>query len=112
TWKYARRYGLNKHQAAAVVIGRRGLGFKESLYGHVSNQHRKFVVPPMEGWNNKQIYKMSHDIDEFTARLSNPMGWMFVRKKKQMMAHRQGSGRGIIPHSHTPTAGRSASGSS
>ncbi|MFX0092545.1 MAG: IS200/IS605 family accessory protein TnpB-related protein [Candidatus Hodarchaeota archaeon] len=72
--KYSRRYGLNSHQAAALVIARRALYFSEKLqfYDHVNHFKRTLVVPPMEGWNSRQISLMSRDIVEFTARLSTP----------------------------------------
>ncbi|MFX0090442.1 MAG: hypothetical protein ACFFBD_01670 [Candidatus Hodarchaeota archaeon] len=72
--KFTKRYGLNSHQAAALVIARRALHFSEKLqsYDHVSHFKRTLVVPPMEGWNSRQISLMSRDIAEFTAHLSNP----------------------------------------
>ncbi len=76
--KYRQRYGLNAHQAAAVVIGRRGLGLNDKLYDHINGKRVVMVVPPMEGWTSTQITRFARDIDEFTARLGNSTGKVSV----------------------------------
>ncbi|MGB9867622.1 MAG: hypothetical protein ACPLPR_06960 [Bacillota bacterium] len=53
-FKYAETYGLSAHQAAALVIARRALGFEEKvpkgllkkLLGH----------SPMEGWEHRKLW--------------------------------------------------------
>jgi hypothetical protein len=107
-WKYARRYGLNGHQAAALVIGRRGLGFSEKLHGHVSHSVVRLVVPPMEGWSGKQITAFARDIAGFTARLSNLTAPKSRNFPPTTPGRRQGSGGGIVPRKHTPTPGKGA----
>jgi predicted transposase len=107
-WKYARRYGLNRHQAAALVIGRRGLGFSEKLHGHVSHSVVRLVVPPMEGWSGKQITAFARDIAGFTAHLGTPTAPKWQDFPSTTPGPRQGSGRGIVPRKHTPTPGRGA----
>lgn len=74
TLKYAQMYGLNSHQAAALVIARRALRYSEKLYAYVSDFKRTLVVPPMEGWTSQQISSISREIAEFTAHLSTPTG--------------------------------------
>ncbi len=98
-WKYARIYGLNGHQAAALVIGRRGLGFSEKLQGHVSHSVVRLVVPPMEGWSGKQITAFARDIAGFTARLSNLTTPKSRGAPPTTPGRRQGSGSGIVPAS-------------
>jgi len=105
--KYAKCYGLNNHQAAALVIGRRALGFAERLYGHVNGKRRVLVVPPLEGWTSKQITGLSRDIDEFTARSGKLTGHVNVGTPT-LLTRRQGSRGGIVPRSHTPTPGTGA----
>ncbi|MFX1537621.1 MAG: hypothetical protein ACFFDI_25775 [Promethearchaeota archaeon] len=72
-FKYVKRYGVNSHQAAAMVIARRALQLSEKLqyYDHVSHFKRTLVVPPMEGWGSQQISIISRGIAEFTAHLNN-----------------------------------------
>jgi hypothetical protein len=106
--KYQRYYGLNSHQAAALVIARRGLGFNETLYAHINGKQLVLVVPPMEGWANKQIRRLSREIDEFTAHLSKPTSKVSVGFPR-LITRRQGSGSGIVPRNHTLTSGRGAS---
>jgi IS605 OrfB family transposase len=106
--KYRRCYGLNTHQAAALVIARRGLGLNEKLYAHINGKRSVLVVPPMEGWTSKQIHRLSCEIDEFTAHLSNSTGKVSVGLPR-LITRRQGSGSGIVPHDHTPTPGKGAS---
>ncbi len=105
--KYRRCYGLNVHQAAALVIARRGLGLNEKLYAHINGKRLVLVVPPMEGWTSKQIRRLSREIDEFTAHLSNSTSKVSVGLPR-LITRRQGSGGGIVPRDHTPTPGKSA----
>lgn len=105
--KYQRCYGLNTHQAAALVIARRGLGLNEKLYAHINGKRSVLVVPPMEGWTSKQIHRLSCEIDEFTAHLSNSTGKVSVGLPR-LITRRQGSGGGIVPRDHTPTPGKGA----
>ena len=105
--KYQCCYGLNIHQAAALVIARRGLGFNEKLYAHIKGKRMVLVVPPMEGWASKQIRRLSREIDEFTAHLSNSTSKVHVGSP-QLLTRRQGLGGGIVPRSHTLTPGKSA----
>ncbi len=107
-WKYARMYGVNRHQAAALVIGRRGLGFSEKLHGHVSHSVVRLVVPPMEGWSGKQITALARDIAGFTARLGMPTAPKSQDSPSTTPGRRQGSGSGIVPRKHTPTPGTGA----
>jgi IS605 OrfB family transposase len=111
-WKYGRTYGLNEHQAAALVIGRRGLGFSEKLYGHVHHSVVRLVVPPMEGWSGKQITAFARDIAGFTARLGTPTAPKSRNVPPTTPGRRQGSGGGIVPRKHTPTPGKGALASS
>ncbi|MHA2052914.1 MAG: hypothetical protein ACW99F_04865 [Candidatus Hodarchaeales archaeon] len=105
-FKYQRCYGLNTHQAAALVIARRGLGFNEKLYAHNQGKRLVLVVPPMEGWTSKQIHRLSREIDEFTAHLSNLTSRVSVGLPR-LITRRQGSGGRIVPciHTHTPGTG-------
>ncbi len=105
--KYQRCYGLNAHQAAALVIARRGLGFKEKLYAHINGKQLVLVVPPMEGWTSEQIHRFSREIDEFTAHLSNSTSKVSVGLPR-LITRRQGSGGGIVPRDHIPTPGKGA----
>jgi IS605 OrfB family transposase len=105
--KYQRCYGLNTHQAAALIIARRGLGFNEKLYAHIKGKRLVLVVPPMEGWTSKQIHRLSREIDEFTAHLSNLTSKVSVGLPR-LITRRQGSGGGIVPRDHTPTPGTGA----
>ncbi|MFW9905572.1 MAG: hypothetical protein ACFFFH_14615 [Candidatus Thorarchaeota archaeon] len=105
--KYQSCYGLNTHQAAALVIARRGLGFNEKLYAHINGKQLVLVVPPMEGWTSKQICRLSREIDEFTAHLSNSTSKVSVGIPR-LITRRQGSGGGIVPRNHTPTPGKGA----
>jgi predicted transposase len=105
--KYQRCYGLNNHQAAALVIARRGLGFNEKLYAHIKGKRLVLVVPPMEGWTSKQIHRLFREIDEFTAHLSNLTSKVSVGHPR-LFTRRQGSGGGIVPRDHTPTPGKGA----
>ena len=105
--KYKCGYGLNDHQAAALVIARRGLGFNEKLYAHINGKRLVLVVPPMEGWTSKQIHRLSREIDEFTAHLSNSTSKVSVGLPR-LITRRQGSGGGIVPRDHTPTPGKGA----
>ncbi len=107
-WKYARIYGLNGHQAAALVIGRRGLGFSEKLHGHVSHSVVRLVVPPMEGWSGKQITAFARDIAGFTAHLGTPTAPKSQGSPSTTSGRRQGSGSGIVPRKHTPIPGKGA----
>ncbi len=106
--KYARPYGLNGHQAAALVIGRRGLGFSEKLHGHVNHSIVRLVVPPMEGWSGRQITALARDIDGLTARLGNSTAFKSGGSPPTTPGRRQGSGGGIVPRSHTRTPGKGA----
>ncbi|MHA1947455.1 MAG: hypothetical protein ACXAC6_03945 [Candidatus Hodarchaeales archaeon] len=106
-FKYQRCYGLNTHQAAALVIARRGLGFNEKLYAHIKGKRLVLVVPPMEGWTSKQIHHFSREIDEFTAHLSNLTSKVSVGYPR-LFTRRQGSGGGIVPRDHTHTPGKGA----
>ncbi|MFW9915836.1 MAG: hypothetical protein ACFFGZ_09535 [Candidatus Thorarchaeota archaeon] len=106
--KYARPYGLNGHQAAAFVIGRRGLGFSEKLHGHVNHSFVRLVVPPMEGWSGRQITALARDIDGLTAHLGNSTAPKSVDSSLTTPGRRQGSGGGIVPRSHTQTPGKGA----
>jgi predicted transposase len=105
-WKYARMYGLNGHQAAALVIGRRGLGFSEKLHGHVHHSVVRLAVPPMEGWSGRQITAFARDIVGFTARLGTPTAPKSRGSLPTTPGRRQGSGSGIVPRKHTPTPGK------
>ena len=105
--KYQRCYGLNAHQAAALVIARRGLGLNEKLYAHINGKRLVLVVPPMEGWTSKQVHRLSREIDEFTAHLSNSTSKASVGFPR-LITRRQGSGGGIVPRDHTPTPGKGA----
>ena len=106
-FKYQSCYGLNSHQAAALVIARRGLGLKEKLYAHNNGKRMVLVVPPMEGWTNKQIHRFTREIDEFTAHLSKLTSKVSVGIPR-LITRRQGSGGGIVPRNHTPTPGKGA----
>ena len=106
-FKYQRCYGLNNHQAAALVIARRSLGFNEKLHAHIKGKRLVLVVPPMEGWTSKQIHCLSREIDEFTAHLSNLTSKVSVGLPR-LFTRRQGSGGGIVPRNHTPTPGKGA----
>ncbi|MFX1285662.1 MAG: hypothetical protein ACFFB5_18625 [Promethearchaeota archaeon] len=105
--KYQRCYGLNIHQAAALVIARRSLGLNEKLYAHINGKRLVLVVPPMEGWTSKQIHRLSREIDEFTAHLGNSTSKVSVSLPR-LITRRQGSGGGIVPRDHTPTPGKGA----
>jgi hypothetical protein len=106
--KYQRCYGLNTHQAAALVIARRGLGFNEKLYAHTQGKRLVLVIPPMEGWSAKQIHQLSREIDEFTAPLSN-LTSKVSGDLPRLITRRQGSGGRIVPCNHTLTPGKGAS---
>ncbi len=106
--KYQRCYGLNIHQAAALIIARRGLGFNEKLYAHIQGKRMVLVVPPMEGWTSKQIRRLAREIDEFTAHLSKLTSKVSVGIPR-LIIRRQGSGGGIVPRNHTLTPGKGAS---
>ncbi|MFX0051992.1 MAG: hypothetical protein ACFE8U_11945, partial [Candidatus Hermodarchaeota archaeon] len=106
--KYRRVYGLNSHQAAALVIARRGLGLNEKLYAHIQGKQMVLVVPPMEGWTAKQILRLTREIDEFTAHLSNLTSKVLVGLP-QLITRRQGSGGGIVPRNHTLMPSKGAS---
>ncbi len=107
--KYAQLYGLNGHQAAAWVIGRRGLGFSEKLQGHSTHSALRLVVPPMEGWTGKQLTRFARDIDGLTAHLGTPTDPKARGTPSSTKVRRQGSGGGIVPRSHAPTPGKGAS---
>ena len=47
-FKYAEKYGLSVHEAAALVIGRRGLGFKEKLPKVLIEKLKKEVISYLE----------------------------------------------------------------
>lgn len=106
-FKYQRCSGLNNHQAAALVITRRGLGFNEKLYAHINGKRLVLVVPPMEGWTSKQIHRFSREIDEFTAHLCNLTSKVSVGYPRLFTRH-QGSGSGITPRYYTPTPSKGA----
>jgi IS605 OrfB family transposase len=91
-WKYQQRYGLNGHQAAALVIGRRGLGYGEKLHGHVNHSFMQLVVPPMEGWSGKRITAFARDIAGFTALLGKPTPPKSGESSLTTPGRRQGSG--------------------
>jgi IS605 OrfB family transposase len=105
--KYQRCYGLNTHQAAALVIARRGLGLNEKLYAHINGHQQVLVVPPMEGWSHKQSRWFTREKDEFTAHLSK-LTSKVQGDPPRLIPRRQGSGGGIIPRSHTLTPGLGA----
>jgi IS605 OrfB family transposase len=107
-WKYQQRYGLNGHQAAALVIGRRGLGYGEKLHGHVHHSFVRFVVPPMEGWSGKRITAFTRDIAGFTAHLGKSTAPKSGKFSLTTSGRRQDSGGGIVPRKHTPTPGKGA----
>ena len=107
-WKYQQRYGLNGHQAAALVIGRRGLGYGEKLHGHVHHSFVRLVVPPMEGWSGKQISAFARDIAGFTAHLGKSTASKSRVSSPTTPGRRQGSGGGIVPRGYTPTPGKGA----
>ncbi|MFX0200632.1 MAG: IS200/IS605 family accessory protein TnpB-related protein [Candidatus Hodarchaeota archaeon] len=107
-WKYQQRYGLNGHQAAALVIGRRGLGYGEKLQGHVNHSFMRLVVPPMEGWSGKRITAFARDIAGFTALLGTPSASKSGECPPTTPGRRQDSGRGIVPRKHAPTPGKGA----
>ncbi|MFQ5979689.1 MAG: hypothetical protein ACE5OZ_16290 [Candidatus Heimdallarchaeota archaeon] len=111
-FKYARMYGLNGHQAAALVIGRRGLGFSEKLHGYAHHSLVRLVVPPMEGWSGKQITAFTRNIAGFTARLGIPTAPKSQGFPSTTPGRRQGSGGGIVPRSYTSTPGKGAPASS
>ncbi|MEH7484295.1 IS200/IS605 family accessory protein TnpB-related protein [Neobacillus drentensis] len=46
-FKYSKKYGLSVHEAAAFVIGRRGLGFDEKIPQEVLNHVRTLVKPKL-----------------------------------------------------------------
>ncbi|MFP5106795.1 IS200/IS605 family accessory protein TnpB-related protein [Neobacillus sp. C211] len=46
-FKYSKKYGLSVHEAAAFVIGRRGLGFDEKIPQEILNQVRTLVKPKL-----------------------------------------------------------------
>ena len=52
--KYAEMFGLNEHQAAAYVIGRRGLGFDEKVPKHLRRLLRSSASP---GENSPRIWR-------------------------------------------------------
>ena len=107
-YKYQKCYGMNNHQAAALIIARRGLGFNEKLYAHADGQKKVLVVPPMEGWTKKQILSFAREIDEFTAHLSNPTSKVPIVTPR-LITRRKGSRGGIIPHNYTLIPGKGAS---
>ncbi|MFW9992510.1 MAG: hypothetical protein ACFFD4_10735 [Candidatus Odinarchaeota archaeon] len=61
--KYAHRYGLNDHEAAGIVIGRRALGFGEKLHVRAGNGHFEFVIPP--NWERSQWKEIRQTIDDY-----------------------------------------------
>ncbi|MHA2298522.1 MAG: hypothetical protein ACXAEU_17755 [Candidatus Hodarchaeales archaeon] len=65
---YGSHHGLNDHQAAAMIIGRRGLGFGETLWG----MSAELFIPPMKNWTSKQKAEMSKAIKDL--RVSNGNG--------------------------------------
>ncbi|ACX52261.1 transposase, IS605 OrfB family [Ammonifex degensii KC4] len=52
-FKYSETYGLNTHQAAALVIARRALGFKEKV---PKTLLRLLGRPPGEGWAHGRLW--------------------------------------------------------
>lgn len=54
--KYKKRYGLSTHEAAAFVIGRRGMGFKDKVpeYWKQKLSEVKQVLPRLRQW--KELY--------------------------------------------------------
>jgi IS605 OrfB family transposase len=46
-FKYSKKYGLSVHEAAAFVIGRRGLGFDEKIPQEILIQLRQLVKPKL-----------------------------------------------------------------
>lgn len=46
-FKYSKKYGLSVHEAAAFVIGRRGLGFDEKIPQEIIIQLRQLVKPKL-----------------------------------------------------------------
>jgi IS605 OrfB family transposase len=46
-FKYSQKYGLSVHEAAAFVIGRRGLGFDEKIPQEILTQVRTLVKPKL-----------------------------------------------------------------
>jgi hypothetical protein len=60
----------------------------------------------MEGWSIVPTTWSSRDRDEFTARPGNSTAPNSCGRTK---GRRQGSGGGIVPRSHAPTPGKSAS---
>ncbi|MBT9283086.1 MAG: hypothetical protein KM312_10690 [Hydrogenibacillus schlegelii] len=53
-FKYAETYGLNAHQAAAFVIARRALGFKEKVPKALIQ--KLLGRPPGEGWTHWKLW--------------------------------------------------------
>ncbi|CAM3622933.1 hypothetical protein AB1399_00595 [Hydrogenibacillus schlegelii] len=53
-FKYAETYGLNAHQAAAFVIVRRALGFKEKVPKGLLQ--KLLGRPPAEGWTHGKLW--------------------------------------------------------
>ncbi len=49
-FKYAEKYGLSVHEAAALVIGRRGLGFKEKLPKELIQKLKQEIVPYLQSF--------------------------------------------------------------
>nr|WP_240610827.1 transposase [Ammonifex thiophilus] len=53
-FKYSETYGLNAHQAAALVIARRALGFKEKVPKPLIQ--KLLGRPPVEGWTHRKLW--------------------------------------------------------
>jgi IS605 OrfB family transposase len=61
-YKYQKLYKIPVHQAAAYVIGRRGLGYKErlSIYGYSRRKVRNFILRTLAGkYGRKKLFNWS-----------------------------------------------------
>ena len=68
--KYAERYGISVHEAAAYVIGRRGIGFQENLPQEVVKKFPE-IAESVKPKNQKEDGKKNKKFREWHKRLTN-----------------------------------------
>ena len=78
-YKYATSYGLSFHQAAALVIARRGLGFRERIPKKIQRLIESLItslsslLPAMEAKGKRQVKRLLHKLRNFR----NLHSWSF-----------------------------------
>jgi len=81
-FKYSKKYGLSVHEAAALVIARRGIGYHEKLPEELLEYLQKKVKPYLEEILTKQVSYIKGLIDKIKKfkSISKWSLWNIVNK--------------------------------